>query len=281
MRPGLERVCFAWSPRTVPAIKGGPIPPGMIGRVKSRLDALFLNFFPDNPLLMIPFECIEAYDVFFTKERYAQRQLEQVGLGNLYYLPMYCAPAFHHPVELGGDEQRALDGAIALVGSHYPYRERLVRALAGYPVRIWGPGWERAHSPLRRLVAGGAVWGRPPPAVYCGASYPLAYRLECDTCRGLLELTYDLERLGAAGPALLTGTGLWRYAPLLPIADPAHRVTLGEGGTPLLDCPRLAGRLGVRRLLLKYDGANPTGTGKDRSSATAVGAALQFGYRLP
>ncbi len=114
----------------------------------------------------------------------------------------------------------------------------------------------------------------------CGASYPLAYRLECDTCRGLLELTYDLERLGAAGPALLTGTGLWRYAPLLPIADPAHRVTLGEGGTPLLDCPRLAGRLGVRRLLLKYDGANPTGTVKDRSSATAVGAALQFGYRL-
>jgi len=114
----------------------------------------------------------------------------------------------------------------------------------------------------------------------CGASYPLAYRLECDTCRGLLELTYDLERLEAAGPALLTGTGLWRYAPLLPIADPAHRVTLGEGGTPLLDCPRLAGRLGVRRLLLKYDGANPTGTVKDRSSATAVGAARQFGYRL-
>ena len=96
----------------------------------------------------------------------------------------------------------------------------------------------------------------------CGASYPLAYRLECDTCRGLLELTYDLARLEAAGPALLTGTGLWRYAPLLPIADPAHRVTLGEGGTPLLD------------------GANPTGTVKDRSSATAVGAALQFGYRL-
>jgi len=43
--------------------------------------------------------------------------------------------------------------------------------------------------------------------------------------------------------------------------------------------PRLAGELGVRRLLLKFDGPNPTGTVKDRSSATAVGAALQFGYR--
>ena len=113
----------------------------------------------------------------------------------------------------------------------------------------------------------------------CGAAYPLTYRLECAACHGLLELRYDVGRLRAAGPALLSGSGLWRYAPVLPIADPAHRVTLGEGGTPLLDCPRLARELGVRRLLLKFDGANPTGTVKDRSSATAVAAALAFGYR--
>jgi threonine synthase len=66
---------------------------------------------------------------------------------------------------------------------------------------------------------------------------------------------------------------------MLPIADPLHRVTLGEGQTPLLECPRLAASLGVRRLLVKFDGANPTGTVKDRSSATAVAAALQFGFR--
>ncbi len=113
----------------------------------------------------------------------------------------------------------------------------------------------------------------------CGASYPLGYRLECERCHGLLELRYDLERLRTAGPAIFSGAGLWRYSPVLPISDPAHRVTLGEGGTPLLDCPRLAKELDVRRLLLKFDGPNPTGTVKDRSSATAIGAALQFGYR--
>ncbi len=112
----------------------------------------------------------------------------------------------------------------------------------------------------------------------CGATHPLGYRLECDKCRGLLELIYDLDRLRRDGPGLLRGTGLWRYAAVLPIADPAHRVTLGEGGTPLLEAPRLAGQLGVRRLRLKFEGANPTGTVKDRSSATAVGAALQFGF---
>ncbi|HVQ76563.1 MAG TPA: threonine synthase [Candidatus Binatia bacterium] len=112
----------------------------------------------------------------------------------------------------------------------------------------------------------------------CGRAHPLTYRLECEACRGLLELVYDEDALRRAGPAIFIGSGLWRYAPVLPIADPAHRVTLGEGQSPLLECPRLARALGVRRLLAKYEGSNPTGTVKDRSSATAVAAALQFGF---
>jgi threonine synthase len=124
-----------------------------------------------------------------------------------------------------------------------------------------------SESLARRLVC-----------IDCGAERPLGYHLECAACRGLLELTYDLDRLRREGPGLLRGGGLWRYAPVLPIADPAHRVTLGEGATPLLECPRLARQLGVRRLRLKYEGANPTGTVKDRSSATGVAAALQFGF---
>ena len=113
----------------------------------------------------------------------------------------------------------------------------------------------------------------------CGAAHALGYTLQCRVCAGLLELRYDGDAVRRRGPSLFTGTGLWRYAPVLPIVDPAHRVSLGEGQTPLLECPRLARRLGVRRLVVKFEGANPTGTVKDRSSATAVGAALQFGFR--
>jgi threonine synthase len=114
--------------------------------------------------------------------------------------------------------------------------------------------------------------------IQCGVGYSLEYVLQCTKCGGLLELQYDREALRRAGPGVLAGGGLWRYAPVLPIADPAHRVSLGEGQTPLLECPRLARLLGVKRLLVKFEGSNPTGTVKDRSSATAVGAALQFGF---
>jgi hypothetical protein len=83
----LERECLAWQPSLVLVIKGGPITADVITRVKQKIDTLFLNFFPDNPLWMMPFEAIEAYDVFFTKERYAMKSLEQVGLRNLAYCP--------------------------------------------------------------------------------------------------------------------------------------------------------------------------------------------------
>jgi len=114
----------------------------------------------------------------------------------------------------------------------------------------------------------------------CGTEYPLEYLLECRRCRGLLEPVYDLGPLRRLGPErAFTERGLWRYHAVLPIRDPVHFVSLGEGQTPLLEAPALARALGVRRLLLKFEGVNPTGTIKDRSSATAVAAACEFGYR--
>lgn len=53
-------------------------------------------------------------------------------------------------------------------------------------------------------------------------------------------------------------------------------ITLGEGNTPLLRAPRLSERLGVE-LWLKWEGANPTGSFKDRGMAIAVTRALEGG----
>jgi threonine synthase len=53
-------------------------------------------------------------------------------------------------------------------------------------------------------------------------------------------------------------------------------VTLGEGNTPLLPAPRLSERLGCD-LWLKCEGANPTGSFKDRGMTVAVSRALERG----
>jgi threonine synthase len=53
-------------------------------------------------------------------------------------------------------------------------------------------------------------------------------------------------------------------------------ITLGEGNTPLLQAPRLSERLGVE-LWLKWEGANPTGSFKDRGMSVAVTKAVESG----
>jgi threonine synthase len=67
-----------------------------------------------------------------------------------------------------------------------------------------------------------------------------------------------------------------RYRDRLPITEATPVVTLGEGGTPLLSAPRLSERLAVE-LWLKWEGANPTGSFKDRGMTLAISKALEDG----
>lgn len=198
IRRRLEHACAEWRPSVVLVVKGGPITASVIRRIKVRVDTLFVNLFPDNPLWMIPFEAIEAYDLFLTKERYALRALEAVGIRNLHYLPLYCVPASHHPVTPGPAEVAALAGRVAFVGSHYPYRERLLHELRGYPVQIWGGGWTRAASPaVRAMVAGGPVFGRAKLAVYSAAALALNHHHPMNDIVGVNTRAFELAAAGA------------------------------------------------------------------------------------
>ena len=53
-------------------------------------------------------------------------------------------------------------------------------------------------------------------------------------------------------------------------------MTLGEGGTPLVPAPALSERTGCE-VWLKLEGANPTGSFKDRGMTVAVSAAMRDG----
>lgn len=104
----------------------------------------------------------------------------------------------------------------------------------------------------------------------------------CPDCGHVLAARYDLERARRTfRPAELAARPwtLWRYAELLPVCDPRFRLTLGEGGTPLLPAPRLARTLGLRRLWLKDESRNPTGSFKSRGLAVAVSRAIELGAR--
>jgi threonine synthase len=75
------------------------------------------------------------------------------------------------------------------------------------------------------------------------------------------------------------GWGMWRFAELLPVRRWESVAFLGEGGQPLLAAPRLGREFGVRRLLVKAEGLNPTGSFKARGMAVAVARAVELGAR--
>ncbi len=126
-------------------------------------------------------------------------------------------------------------------------------------------------------------------------AYSALSHLECSRCRarhdagrvqgvcqcgGPLLACYDTERLGAEvsrDDIRTRPPDLWRYHELLPVSDPGHVVSLGEGMTPLLPVPRLGRELGLQRLLLKDEGALPTGTFKARGAAVGVSRAAELG----
>jgi threonine synthase len=67
-----------------------------------------------------------------------------------------------------------------------------------------------------------------------------------------------------------------RYRDRLPVDESTPVVSLGEGSTPLLRAPRLSERLGIE-LYLKWEGANPTGSFKDRGMTLAISKASGAG----
>lgn len=124
---------------------------------------------------------------------------------------------------------------------------------------------------------------------------PFVLHLECSACdkthspRQLINLCpcgkpllvrYDLSAVQAKLPQKIQGIRphtMWRYRELLPAGNSQAPISLGEGDTPLVDAGRLASSLGLSRLWIKDESANPTGSFKARGLSAAVTMAKALG----
>jgi threonine synthase len=92
-----------------------------------------------------------------------------------------------------------------------------------------------------------------------------------------LLVRYPSEAIERAQVATRAFT-MWRYREMLPIAEGAEPITLGEGGTPLLRADRLGERVVLDvPLLIKDESRNPTGSFKARGMSAAVTRAKALG----
>ncbi|SEB12164.1 threonine synthase [Pedobacter hartonius] len=115
----------------------------------------------------------------------------------------------------------------------------------------------------------------------CGTRYPsTVIQTVClnEACKSSLFAGYNLplstdpERLFSGRPATM-----WRYHEFLPVADPAHVVTLGEGFTPVLPLRNLSYQENDNEVFWKDESGNPTGSFKARGISSAVSKAKELG----
>ncbi|WP_423793450.1 threonine synthase [Methanocaldococcus indicus] len=114
--------------------------------------------------------------------------------------------------------------------------------------------------------------------IECGKEYNVNEVVYTCECGGLLEIIYDydsieLDRDSFKGREF----GVWRYIELLPVKDKDKIVSLKEGNTPLYRCKNLEKELGIKELYVKNEGANPTGSFKDRGMTVGVSLANVLG----
>ncbi len=97
-------------------------------------------------------------------------------------------------------------------------------------------------------------------------------------CGSTLDAEYDyrsMQKIILRDDFMRAKPTHWKYWAFMPAKDLSKVITMGEGGTPLLENKRL----GKGRLLIKYEAANPTGSFKDRGSSLEITKALEFKKR--
>ena len=100
-----------------------------------------------------------------------------------------------------------------------------------------------------------------------------------------LLVRYDLDRikqeLSKDSWCVESAPGFWRYQALLPVSNPASKISLGEVITPLIPLKESSKLLGGKpeNIIVKDEGRLPTGSFKARGLALAVSMAHQFGIK--
>ncbi|HIE57074.1 MAG TPA: threonine synthase [Anaerolineales bacterium] len=118
----------------------------------------------------------------------------------------------------------------------------------------------------------------------CGAEYaPDEVTYTCPADGGNLDVILDYAAIKKQDALVLKDNpSLWRYLPLLPVADPGGSGTplRAAGWTPMFSPPSLAKKLGLKHLWLKDESRNPTASFKDRASAILVARAREIGAEV-
>jgi spore maturation protein CgeB len=162
-RQFVKRV-VSFRPDLVIVVSGHLISSAALQTVRQRTGAVLFHFYGEdffNPLNTNRTlrKSAPYYDHLFTTKSFNIKEMADVGIHHVSYLPHGYRPNCHYPVEPSPAEWDEYGSDLTFVGTWEAERAAILTQLTEFDLRIWGADWERAgmrreiqHSIQKRAV---------------------------------------------------------------------------------------------------------------------------------
>lgn len=148
----LLRAARSLRPDLILVLWGNTLSPELLRSLKKESGARLATWWVDDPFRHQAEKLIPLYDHFFIFDRSYIAPLQKQGAQNVRFLPCACDESVYFPRRLSRREQTRYASDVALVAWGYPDRARVVQALAGVDLKIWGRGWVSPSAEQDRFV---------------------------------------------------------------------------------------------------------------------------------
>lgn len=156
-------------PDVVLVLCGENIAAETLETIRSRFFIPVVNWFHDS--LLAPARRVflsqlpQHYDYFFIIDSLEVLGQFPIKARQIRSLPLACDPKVHRQVSLSSQEQKFYGSDIAFVGTVTPEREKVLEALSGFDLKIWGK-WQKKNKTLQRCYQKQGIYGQEAVKVY-------------------------------------------------------------------------------------------------------------------
>jgi len=172
----LVRMARNFSPNLVIVLKGDSIPMPVLEELRVYTRIPIVSWWVDDPFRFPEsIHTYSFYDHFFVFDRAYIPRLKTAGVRRLTFLPCACDANTYRPMAVSAIDLRRYECDVAFVGWFYSERGKLVSAMAGLDVAVWGTGWQLPEAQQAvRSVGRKALRGRRLDSLRAARLYNIA-----------------------------------------------------------------------------------------------------------
>ncbi len=122
--------------------------------------------------------CLPLYDIVFTTKSHNVKELPEIGARRVVFVDMAYDQNTHRPLSVSAEDDKRLGGEVIFVGSFEGDRAEHILYLAqnGFPVRVWGSGWESwVGKHPNMIVEGKPIYGEDYVKALCASKIALGF----------------------------------------------------------------------------------------------------------